>query len=135
MVKSTPYLIRRDGIYYFRKACPKSLRPLFGRNEFTKSLRTSSLQLARKLAVTMATDLQKLFDEISRGLDLLQPRQVEIVAVHVYRDKVKPLMKEALEDFKDSQTSDVEWEALRARTFGQENSLDQANILRRLVLK
>ena len=83
----------------------------------------------------MAIDLQELFDEISRGLDLLQPRQVEIVAVHVYRDKVKPLMKEALEDFKDSQTSDVEWEALRARTYGQENSLDQANILRRLVLK
>ena len=38
----------------------------------------------------MATDLQKLFDEISRGLDLLRPRQVEIVTAHVYRGKVKP---------------------------------------------
>ena len=119
-MKSTPYLIRRDGIYYFRKACPKSLRPLFGRKEFTKSLRTSSIYLARKLAVTMATDLQNLFDEISRGLDLLQPRQVEIVAAHVYRDKVKPLVKEALEDYKDRQTSEVEWESFHARAFGQE---------------
>ena len=123
-MKSTPYLIRRDGIYYFRKACPKALRPLFGRSEFTKSLRTSSIHLARKLAVTMATDLQKLFDEISSGLDLLQPRQVEIVATHVYREKVTPLIKEALESYKDRQDSDVEWEAFHARTFGQEIKSD-----------
>ena len=83
----------------------------------------------------MATDLQKLFDEISSGLNLLQPRQVEIVATHVYRDKVTPLIKEALESYKDRQDSDVEWEAFHARTFGQENGLNQANILRRLVLK
>ena len=83
----------------------------------------------------MATDLQKLFDEISSGLDLLQPRQVEIVAAHVYRDKVKPLVKEALEDYKDRQTSEVEWESFHARAFGQEAGLNQANILRRLVLE
>jgi len=91
-VKSTPYLIRRDGIYYFRKAYPKALRPLFGRKDFTKFLRTSSVYQARKSAVTMATDLQKLFDEIGRGLDLLQPRQVEIFAAHVYRGKIKLLI-------------------------------------------
>ena len=56
----------------------------------------------------MATDLQKLFDEISNGLDLMQPRQVEIVAKHVYRDKVTPLIKEALEDYEDRQDSDVD---------------------------
>ena len=72
----------------------------------------------------MATDLQNLFDEISRGLDLLQPRQVEIVAAHVYRDKVKPLVKEALEDYKDRQTSEVEWESFHARTIGQETGLN-----------
>jgi hypothetical protein len=72
----------------------------------------------------MATDLQRLFDEISSGLDLLQPRQVEIVATHVYRDKVTPLIKEALESYKDRQDSDVEWEAFHARTFGQEIKSD-----------
>ena len=72
----------------------------------------------------MATDLQKLFDEISNGLDLLQPRQVEIVAKHVYRDKVTPLIKEALEDYEDRQDSDVEWEAFHARAFGQEIKSD-----------
>ena len=86
-MKSTPYLIRRDGIYYFRKACPKSLRPLFGRKEFTKSLRTSSIYLARKLAVTMATDVWKLFDEVSSRLDLLQP------------SKVRPSIKDASEEY------------------------------------
>ena len=44
----------------------------------------------------MATDLQNLFDEISRGLDLLQPRQVEIVAAHVYRDKAKSLKRRGI---------------------------------------
>ena len=83
----------------------------------------------------MATDLQNLFDEISRGLDLLQPRQVKIVATHVYRDKVTLLIKEALESYKGRRDSNVEWEAFHARTFEQENSLDQANVLRRLVLK
>ena len=91
-MKSIPYLIRRAGTYYFRKAYPKALRPLLGRKEFIESLRFSSVYLARKLNVTMATDLQKLFDEIGRGLDLLQPRQVEIFAAHVYRGKIKLLI-------------------------------------------
>ena len=33
-------------------------------------------------------------------------------------------MEEALEDFKDHQTSEVEWESFHARTFGQEIKSD-----------
>ena len=57
--------------------------------------------------MTTAIDLQKRLDEISRRLDLLQPRQVETIAAQVYRGKVKPVIRKALEDFKDRQTSEV----------------------------
>ena len=79
------------------------------------------------MALTLVTDLQKLFDEISRGLNLLQLRQVGLVAAHVYRDKAKSSIKEALEDCKDRQTSEVEWESFRVRTFGSEIKSDLQN--------
>ena len=49
----------------------------------------------------MATDIDKLFAEITNGLDLLKPQQVEMVAAHFYRQQLEVLTKEALEDFKD----------------------------------
>ena len=119
-MNSSPYLICRDGIYYFRKVCPKDLQPLLGCKEITKSLRTASKHLAKKLAITMATDIEKLFAEITNGLDLLKPQQVEIVAAHVYKQQITALTKEALEDFKDRTESQEEWEGFHARTFRQE---------------
>ena len=100
-MNTAPYLICRDGIYYFRKVCPKALQPFLGRKEITKSLRTASKHLAKRLAITTATDIEKLFADITNGLDLLKPQQVEIVAAHFYRQQVEALTKEALEDFKD----------------------------------
>ena len=119
-MNTAPYLICRDGIYYFRKVCPKALQPLLGRKEITKSLRTASKHLAKRLAITMATDIEKLFAEITNGLGLLKPQQVEIVAAHFYRQQVEALTKEALEDFKDRSDAEEEWEAFHARTFRQE---------------
>ena len=99
---------------------PKVLQPLLGRKEITKSLRTASIHVAKKLAITMATDIEKLFVEITNGLNLLKPQQVEIVAAHFYRQQVQALTKEALEDFKDRSDAEEEWEAFHARTFRQE---------------
>jgi integrase len=96
------------------------LQPLLGRKEITKSLRTASKHLAKRLAITMATDIEKLFAEITNGLDLLKPQQVEIIAAHFYRQQVEALTKEALEDFKDRSDTEEEWEAFHARTFRQE---------------
>jgi hypothetical protein len=96
------------------------LQPLLGCKEITKSLRTASKHLAKKLAITMATDIEKLFAEITNGLDLLKPQQVEIVAAHVYKQQITALTKEALEDFKDRTESQEEWEGFHARTFRQE---------------
>ena len=42
----------------------------------------------------MATDIEKLFADITNGLDLLKPQQVEIVAAHFYRQQVEALTKE-----------------------------------------
>ena len=68
----------------------------------------------------MTTDIEKLFADITNGLDLLKPQQVEIVAAHFYRQQVDALTKEALEDFKDRSDAEEEWEAFHARTFRQE---------------
>jgi integrase len=119
-LNSTPYLICRDGIYYFRKVCPKDLLPFLGRQEITKSLRTASVHLAKRLALTMATDIENLFEQLRQGLGLLKPRQVDLLASHFYQQQIQPLAKEALEDFEDRTVEQEEWEAFHARTFQQE---------------
>ena len=96
------------------------MQPLLGCKEITKSLRTASKHLAKKLAITMATDIEKLFAEITNGLDLLKPQQVEIVAAHVYKQQITALTKEALKDFKDRTKKQQEWEGFHARAFRQE---------------
>ena len=72
----------------------------------------------------MATDIEKLFAEITNGLDLLKPQQVEIVAAHFYKQQITALTKEALEDFKDRTENQEEWEGFHARTFRQEVKTD-----------
>ncbi len=119
-MNSTPYLICRDGIYYFRKVCPKDLLPFLGRQEITKSLRTASIHLAKRLALTMATDLENLFEQLRQGLGLLKPKQVDLLASHFYQQQIQALTKEALEDFEDRTVEQEEWEAFHARTFQQE---------------
>ncbi len=96
------------------------MQPLLGCKEITKSLRTASKHLAKKPAITMATDIEKLFAEITNGLDLLKPKQVEIVAAHVYKQQITALTKEALKDFKDRIKKQQEWEGFHARAFRQE---------------
>ena len=68
----------------------------------------------------MAIDIEKLFAEITNGLDLLKPKQVEIVAAHVYKQQITALTKEALKDFKDRTKKQQEWEGFHARAFRQE---------------
>jgi len=72
----------------------------------------------------MATDIEKLFSEITNGLDLLKPQQVEIVAAHVYKQQITALTKEALKEFKDRTKNQEEWEEFHARTFRQEVKTD-----------
>ena len=100
--------------------CPKNLQPLLGCKEITKSLRTASKHLAKKLAITMATDIEMLFAEINNGLDLLKPQQVGIVAAHVHKQQITDLTQEALKDFKGRTKEQQEWEGFHARTFRQE---------------
>ena len=111
-MNSTPYLICRDGIYYFRKVCPKDLLPFLGRQEITRSLRTASIHLAKRLALTMATDLENVFEQLRQGLGLLKPKQVDLLASHFYQQQIQALTKEALEDFEDRTVEQEEWEAL-----------------------
>lgn len=90
------------------------------RQEITRSLRTASIHLAKRLALTMATDLENLFEQLRQGLGLLKPKQVDLLASHFYRQQIQALTKEALEDFEDRTVEQEEWEAFHARTFKQE---------------
>ncbi|HAJ76257.1 MAG TPA: hypothetical protein DCM64_07355, partial [Gammaproteobacteria bacterium] len=83
-------------------------------------MRTASIHLAKRLALTMATDIETLFEQLRQGLGLLKPRQVDLLASHFYQQQIQALTKEALEGFEDRTVEQEEWEAFHARTFQQE---------------
>ena len=72
----------------------------------------------------MATGIENFFAEITNGLDLLKPQQVEIVAAHVSKQQITALTKEALKEFKDRTKNQEEWEEFHARAFRQEVKTD-----------
>ena len=100
-MKTYPYLLCRKGIYYFRKATPKDLLYFIGQREIIKSLATTDVRLARKVALEMSDQLDELFSRIRNGRKLLSAHEVDTVAQHVTRSKTERLMVEALEEFKD----------------------------------
>jgi hypothetical protein len=57
----TPRLIRdRCGVYYFRLLVPKDLRPIVGKLEWRRSLRTKNPVLARFRALVLSTAVEEL---------------------------------------------------------------------------
>ena len=54
------HLDPRTGIYQFRKVVPEPFRPVFGKREFKKSLKTRSLAEARTLMIAPAAEYEQL---------------------------------------------------------------------------
>jgi integrase len=132
-MKPYPYLNCRKGIYQFRRIVPQKLRPILGQCEVVLSLATKDQKIARKAALEMGDLLDDLFAKIRSGAKLLSVADVELVSHHINKTKTEALMIEALEEFKNRQKEDEEWEAFHARTFRQEikddlriSSLDSA---------
>ena len=119
-MKNFPYLLRRNGIYYFRRAIPNDLRYVLGRAEITKSLRTPDVKIARKLAITMSEELDNVFSRIRDGIQLLSNHDATLIESYLVQKNTKSLLIEAYEEYSNSQPGEEEWEAFHARTYRQE---------------
>ncbi|MEI8248315.1 MAG: DUF6538 domain-containing protein, partial [Lentisphaerota bacterium] len=62
------YLVKREGVYYFRVMLPKELKRRFKIREIKKSLRTNDLLKARKLANLMHDCMKTLFKKAIEGM-------------------------------------------------------------------
>ena len=57
------FVVKRGENYSARLAIPKALRPILGRNEFKKSLGTTSKKEAELLAAPLVLSWKKLIEE------------------------------------------------------------------------
>ncbi len=55
-----PYLIYRNGVFYFRRVVPLNLRSILGKSEMVLSLKTKDIKTARKAALEMSETLDSL---------------------------------------------------------------------------
>ena len=115
-----PYLISRNGVFYFRRIIPANLRTILGRLEVIRSLRTKNIKIARQVTLEMSDKLDELFARIRLGKNLLSQKEQKFLSDHLVESKTKALMVEALEDFEDRKKEDIEWEAFNARIFRSE---------------
>ncbi|NJB66840.1 hypothetical protein GGQ74_000480 [Desulfobaculum xiamenense] len=58
--KAASHLVNRRGVYHFRIVVPIDLRPVLGRNEVRRSLRTAFLQEARPRALRLTAVADRL---------------------------------------------------------------------------
>ncbi len=61
------HLHKVNQTYYFRIRIPLDIKPLFGREEFKRSLKTKSLTSARRLGILWAAKTERLFTTIRTG--------------------------------------------------------------------
>lgn len=57
------YLFRhpKTSIYWFRRGVPVNLRPVIGKTEVKRSFGTTEVREAKRLALTVATEVDELF--------------------------------------------------------------------------
>jgi hypothetical protein len=55
------YVVKRNGVYQFRKPVPNSLQPLFGRGDVRVSLRTTQASVAHRRALEMLVHVDDIF--------------------------------------------------------------------------
>ena len=79
-------------------------------------------------ALEMSKELDGLFNKLKQGAELITPSEQDLFAAAVKTRRTQALLKEALENFNDRKSEDIEWEALHCRTFRQE-ILDVVNSL------
>lgn len=114
------FLINRNGVYYFRRVVPISLRSILNRREIVLTLKTSDFKDACMAALGMSKELDALFSRLKQGVELITPSEQDLFAAVVKTRRTQALLKEALVNFNERKSEDIEWEALHCRTFRQE---------------
>lgn len=71
-------------------------------------------------ALEMSKELDGLFNRLKQGVELITPSEQDLFAAAVKTRRTQALLIEALENFNDRKSEDIEWEALHCRTFRQE---------------
>jgi len=113
-------LVRRSGVFYFRKAIPQRLRYWLGCREYVQSLRTHDPKLAASRALDMAAQLEAILARVRLGVELLSQAELEVFSTHLAKTKTEALLKEALTSFSERPNEDAELEAFHARASRQE---------------
>lgn len=83
-----PQKHRKTGVYQFRKAVPRDLRPLLGKTEEVRSLRTKDIAEARRRHAEVALEIEAKWRSLLGGTQRLTAEQVEALAGQAYRDTV-----------------------------------------------
>lgn len=71
-------LVRRSGVFYFRKAIPQRLRYWLGCREYVQSLRTRDPKLAARRALDMAEQLEAILARVRLGAELLSQAELYV---------------------------------------------------------
>lgn len=83
MARKQPHLHMRGGVYYLRVRVPDALRPLVGKTEITKSLRTGDLKEAQQAARIERVKLDAEWSALRRQL---APTRLEVIPdVEIWR--------------------------------------------------
>lgn len=61
-MKLPPYVKRRGNVYWFRRRVPDELIPLVGRGEFSETLKTTELEVARTRAAFRNAEVEAVFE-------------------------------------------------------------------------
>lgn len=80
----------RHGIFYFRYTVPASLRTLFGKKEVLYSLHTRDPAKARKLAYTLTSQTNALFEKMAYDPSRFNPLDVSTFPTTADTHRIKP---------------------------------------------
>jgi len=94
LMMSRPFKHPKTGVYQFRKAVPMDLRPILGKVEEKRSLRTKDPAEARQRHAEVAAEVEKAWQGLRRGPQHLTMRQIVGLAGEVYAGWVRDLSDE-----------------------------------------
>jgi integrase len=111
-----PYLIRRGGIWHFRRQVPKELRAIIGKSAIKQSLDTGTHKVAAEKARAIAARVDAQFAEARRKLKKVPGKRAavsqhelqQIVILHLHRLETKQVQDDLASEHMDEETRQAE---------------------------
>ena len=86
------HLFRRNATYYFRRAVPRQFIPFFNHKEIRFSLKTTSLEAAKRKIHCFNVLLDTFFSKIDRSLKINRDRTNKDGGYEMYFDNLKAML-------------------------------------------